>query len=138
MSGNLRKELEDLIENIKAVTGFNQQTISKEAGYAAKTITQVLSSGERLEPLIKQLRIVFRHELRKSTSISSEMQGYPNIVIPEEVRQAVLVLNKFVNQNAVKTPEKRSATPDKSSYGITGSGSQANRGKSDKDVKGKA
>ncbi|MCA0397312.1 MAG: helix-turn-helix domain-containing protein [Bacteroidetes bacterium] len=45
--------------------------------------------------------------------INSELSDRPSILIPEEVRTAVEVLNKFVNQNEVEKPVKRRPEPDK-------------------------
>ena len=48
-----------------------------------------------------------------NSNINSELPGRPSILIPEEVKTTVEVLNKFVNQNEVEKPVKRRPEPDK-------------------------
>lgn len=63
-----KKDLQNLIKEIKAKTGKTQAEISSGAGYKAKTITQVMSKGEGLESVYNHLKLVYKEELKNSTS----------------------------------------------------------------------
>lgn len=66
-----QEKLKELIASIRRATGLNQQEISFGAGYESKTLTQTLSSGKSIDATIKQLEIVYRHELNNSTNFNS-------------------------------------------------------------------
>lgn len=63
-----KKELRALIKTIKEKTGKNQGEISEGAGYKIKTLTQLLSKNEDLEPAYNQLKLVYKGVLNNSTS----------------------------------------------------------------------
>lgn len=62
-----KEELKSLIEMIKDATGLSQQDIAVQAGYQPKSLTQILSKGEGLEATYRQLQLVFKERLNKST-----------------------------------------------------------------------
>lgn len=63
-----KKELRALIKTIKEKTGKNQGEISEGAGYKNKTLTQLLSKNEDLEPAYNQLKLAYKNVLNNSTS----------------------------------------------------------------------
>jgi transcriptional regulator with XRE-family HTH domain len=63
-----KKNLQDLIKTIKKKTGKTQQEISIGAGYKEKTLTQLLSKNEDLEPAYNQLKLAYGDVLNISTS----------------------------------------------------------------------
>lgn len=63
-----KKDLRELINSIKKKTGKTQQQIAVGAGYKAKTLTQLLSKNEDLEPAFNQLSLVYSEVLNNSTS----------------------------------------------------------------------
>jgi transcriptional regulator with XRE-family HTH domain len=68
-----KKDLQELIKEIKKKTGKTQQEISIGAGYKEKTLTQLLSKNEDLEPAFNQLNLVYGHELNNSTSSNQDL-----------------------------------------------------------------
>jgi transcriptional regulator with XRE-family HTH domain len=94
-----KKNLQDLIKDIKKKTGKTQQEISSGAGYAEKTLTQLLSKGEDLETVYNQLRIVYSKELNNST--------YENNDIAASLRVISKALQKIENGQAYIRAEIR-------------------------------
>lgn len=94
-----KKNLQDLIKDIKKKTGKTQQEISAGAGYAEKTLTQLLSKGEDLEPVYNQLKIVYSKELNNST--------YDNTDIAISLRAISKALQKIENGQAYIRAEIR-------------------------------
>lgn len=70
-----KKDLQDLIKLIKKRTGKTQQQISIGAGYAEKTLTQLISKDEDLEPAYNQLMLVYNDVLNNSTSGNKEINS---------------------------------------------------------------
>lgn len=63
-----KKQVKDLIKTIKDRTGKTQEQISAGAGYGPKTLTQLLSKNEGLEPVYRQLQLAYSAELNNSTN----------------------------------------------------------------------
>jgi hypothetical protein len=63
-----KEQVQSLIKQIKEATGLRQGQISIEAGYKEKTLTELVSKGEKLESVYTQLRLVFKDRLKKSTT----------------------------------------------------------------------
>lgn len=93
-----KEEVKKLIGLIKTATGYTQQEISVKAGYAERSITQILSSGEGLDSLYKQLELVFGERLRKPTQPGSKPQPAP-VQQPETItlRQHCEIIEKHYN-----------------------------------------
>lgn len=62
-----KKDLQGLIKEIKKKTNQTQEQISVGAGYKPKTLTQLLSKNEDLEPAFNQLKIAYSEVLNNST-----------------------------------------------------------------------
>lgn len=62
-----KKQLRELIKTLKEKTGKTQAELSEGAGYEPKTLTQLLSKGEGLEPAYRQLQLVYSQWLNNST-----------------------------------------------------------------------
>lgn len=83
-----KDELKKLIKSIKDNTGKTQAEISQGAGYKPKTLTQLLSKDEDLEPAYNRLKLVYQNGLNSSTyagnidaslrAISSTLQRIEN------------------------------------------------------------
>lgn len=63
-----KEDLKQLIKSIQDATGLGQEDISIEAGYKARTLTEILSKGDRLESAYKRLEITFKDRLKKTMS----------------------------------------------------------------------
>lgn len=63
-----KKDLQDLIKVIRKKTGKTQQEVSVGAGYKQKTLTQLLSKNEDLDPVYNQLKLAYNDVLNISTS----------------------------------------------------------------------
>lgn len=70
-----KAELKNFIERIKTKTGLSQEEISVAAGYAAKSLTQLISKGDTLDDIHEQLNRVFGHRLKNSTYGEKELVG---------------------------------------------------------------
>lgn len=68
-----KKDLQGLIKEIKKRTNQTQEQVSVGAGYKAKTLTQLLSKNEDLEPAYNQLKIAYAEVLNNSTFPSSDI-----------------------------------------------------------------
>jgi transcriptional regulator with XRE-family HTH domain len=62
-----KKDVQNLIKEIKNKTGKSQEEISEGAGYKPKTLTQLLSKSEGLDVVYAHLKLIYRHELNDST-----------------------------------------------------------------------
>jgi transcriptional regulator with XRE-family HTH domain len=62
-----KKQLTELIKTLKKKTGKTQAELSEGAGYAPKTLTQLLSKGENLSVVYDQLMRVYGQRLNGST-----------------------------------------------------------------------
>lgn len=62
-----KKQVKDLIKTLKERTGKTQEELSVGAGYSPKSLTQLISKGEGLEPVYNQLRLAYAAELKNST-----------------------------------------------------------------------
>lgn len=62
-----KKQVKDLIKTLKERTGKTQEELSIGAGYGAKSLTQLISKGDGLEPVYNQLRLAYAAELKNST-----------------------------------------------------------------------
>lgn len=60
-----KKDLKNLIENIKKATGKSQEEISLGANYKAKTLTQILSQKKINDTVIPQLHFVYKEDLQR-------------------------------------------------------------------------
>jgi transcriptional regulator with XRE-family HTH domain len=68
-----KKDLQGLIKTIKKKTGKTQEQISIGAGYKQKTLTQLLSKNEDLEPAFNQLKLAYSDVLNNSTFANSDI-----------------------------------------------------------------
>lgn len=68
-----KKDLQELIKEIRNKTNQTQQQVSVGAGYKAKTLTQLLSKNDDLEPAFNQLKLTYKEVLNNSTSPKTEM-----------------------------------------------------------------
>lgn len=89
-----KKQVKDLIKLLKDKTGKTQEQISVGAGYEPKTLTQLLSKGEGLEPVYRQLKMAFAAELKFSTGENTEE---PNLELIHQVLKDIQV-----GQHAIK------------------------------------
>lgn len=64
-----KKQLRELIKTLKEKTGKTQAELSEGAGYEPKTLTQLLSKGEGLDPAYRQLKLVYGQWLNNSTNM---------------------------------------------------------------------
>jgi transcriptional regulator with XRE-family HTH domain len=71
-----KKDLQDLIKTIRKRTGKTQQEVSVGAGYKEKTLTQLLSKNEDLEPAYDQLKIAYSSVLNNSTFQSKSIDFF--------------------------------------------------------------
>lgn len=63
-----KKDVIALIKSIKEKTGKTQAQISQEAGWEAKTLTQLLSKNSGMDAVYNQLNLAFKGELNNSTN----------------------------------------------------------------------
>lgn len=69
--------LQLLISQLKSITGQTLGEISIGAGYSSKSITVAMSKGVNLEPIIKQLQLVYSKELENTTFVSFDSSKNP-------------------------------------------------------------
>lgn len=62
-----KEDVKTLIQTIKQRTGKSQEAIAIEAGYAPKSLTQMLSKGGNLDLVYRQLNLVYKDVLNGST-----------------------------------------------------------------------
>lgn len=68
-----KKDLQGLIKEIKKKANLTQEQVSVGAGYKPKTLTQLLSKNEDLEPAYNQLKIAYSEVLNNSTFSNKEL-----------------------------------------------------------------
>lgn len=111
-----KKQVRDLIKTLKEKTGKTQEQLSEGAGYKPKTLTQILSKGEDLEPVYNQLRLVYAGELNISTNdqtgveanLKSIHQTLKNIQVGQHALKAeIRGYGKYLVMNANDFDEER-------------------------------
>ena len=69
---NIDKEiLQNLVKNLKKITGKTQGELSKSIGYNEKYISTAMSGGDNLQPIIDQLQLFYKKELLNEEPLST-------------------------------------------------------------------
>lgn len=63
-----KEQLEDLVKRIRDRTGLGQEEISLSIGYKVRTLTELLSKGEKLDSAHTRLMLKYGETLKDSTS----------------------------------------------------------------------
>lgn len=94
-----KNDVKSLIKTLKEKTKKTQAQISQDAGYAPKTLTQLISKGEGLDGVYKQIQLAYSSVLNNSTST--------NLDINTSLKEISTVLKRLENGQAYIRAEVR-------------------------------